>query len=1033
MMRKLSAIVIILSLIFSITHHIVYPFDNAGALNDPPQPPEGGTVYVNGLWTVTDTRDYYNCTIIMNGDLVVDNGGSLTFRNVTLLMNNTFNGTFNIEVRNGGSFFIYDFDNNSYTREDTSNITNINPEFRFMFDVNDGANLILNNSELHRCGWDIPNYGLTMEAEIVSIMNSNITNNYRGLYFIRSSNNTVFNNTIAFNQEDGIRLANSSHSDILNNTVYNNTESGIYVHMYNDFSRFNNIVGNEFYRNNRGVEFNAGAYYINVTHNKIYENLDSGIYDLGGGFYNISKNDIFQNGLSNFAGIVMYSDDNFIYDNNIFGNKEYGIAMVTSHRNTLLENVVNDTYTTGSGGLGIGVWESTECDFIYNDVYDNVNVGVHVMSVSGISRNNHFERNNVYNNGGGLYLSDHGNNTVISNNISDNGGNGIWVTSSNNNNISHNQISLNNLHNVVIDNSRNNTIFNNTITDARFSAGIYVYDSSLYINISNNIILRNDQVGVVLSQSSQFCRIDFNNISQHGWWGVYLDDVAYNEIRNNTINQSTFFSGFEIRSSFENQITGNVVKNHPIGIVLTQDSHNNTFSYNLITSNDGNGIDTENSPDNTFDNNEISWNPGDGVQLRWKSDNSIFDSNYIHNNTQNGVYIEDSINASFQSNSIYNNTLDGIDLLRSNKNTFNLDLIAENKKNGVHARAQSSDTDFLRVKVLGNSDNGTLAEGSSSNIYFENSTILGSGYRDIYLNTDSHVITLNTTFNKTKVLIEDDLSNLTVKWFMHVLVINETDSPVSDINISIRDNINGSFEFISKTGADGWHRWIVVTEYVQQKNPPAFTFFTPHLAFAWNETKCGKAIPNPWMDRSKVVIIRFNLTYIDFPVIEGWNLISLPLIQLSEFVVDVFDLNEGEYDAVQKYIANDLADPWKDYHTGQVRTGGNDLDSVNHLNGIWIHIIKPGGTTLRIIGHTINATQEIQLYKGWNLVGYPSLASYNRTNALNNLNFTTEIDSIWTYYSATKEWKELGESDFFEVGQGYWIHSKVEKLWKVPL
>jgi hypothetical protein len=32
-----------------------------------------------------------------------------------------------------------------------------------------------------------------------------------------------------------------------------------------------------------------------------------------------------------------------------------------------------------------------------------------------------------------------------------------------------------------------------------------------------------------------------------------------------------------------------------------------------------------------------------------------------------------------------------------------------------------------------------------------------------------------------------------------------------------------------------------------------------------------------------------------------------------------------------------------------------------------------------------------------------------------------------------QKWKEIGDSDYFEIGRGYWIHSKVEKTWDVPL
>ncbi|MCK4613341.1 MAG: hypothetical protein KAU14_00945, partial [Thermoplasmata archaeon] len=50
------------------------------AENDPS--PTGGEV--NGDWNVTDSRTYEDCIIILTGNLTIKDGGSLTFRNVTL-------------------------------------------------------------------------------------------------------------------------------------------------------------------------------------------------------------------------------------------------------------------------------------------------------------------------------------------------------------------------------------------------------------------------------------------------------------------------------------------------------------------------------------------------------------------------------------------------------------------------------------------------------------------------------------------------------------------------------------------------------------------------------------------------------------------------------------------------------------------------------------------------------------------------------------------------------------------------------------
>jgi hypothetical protein len=52
---------------------------------------------------------------------------------------------------------------------------------------------------------------------------------------------------------------------------------------------------------------------------------------------------------------------------------------------------------------------------------------------------------------------------------------------------------------------------------------------------------------------------------------------------------------------------------------------------------------------------------------------------------------------------------------------------------------------------------------------------------------------------------------------------------------------------------------------------------------------------------------------------------------------------------------------------------------------------------------------------------------------LNNLAFDSEVDAIWTYNTETQTWKEMGEGDSFAIGRGYWVHTKDNAVWDVPL
>ena len=103
--HKITAAMIVLTLVAG---GLISMFGNVNVLADGSGTyPAPGT----GHWIIANETYVGNETIIMNGNITIQNGGSLTLRNVTLIMNCTFDGEFQIEVLSGGSLYIYDNDN----------------------------------------------------------------------------------------------------------------------------------------------------------------------------------------------------------------------------------------------------------------------------------------------------------------------------------------------------------------------------------------------------------------------------------------------------------------------------------------------------------------------------------------------------------------------------------------------------------------------------------------------------------------------------------------------------------------------------------------------------------------------------------------------------------------------------------------------------------------------------------------------------------------------------------------------------------
>jgi hypothetical protein len=162
---------------------------------------------------------------------------------------------------------------------------------------------------------------------------------------------------------------------------------------------------------------------------------------------------------------------------------------------------------------------------------------------------------------------------------------------------------------------------------------------------------------------------------------------------------------------------------------------------------------------------------------------------------------------------------------------------------------------------------------------------------------------------------------------------------------------------------------------------------------------------------------------------EGWNLISVPLVPPDKNLHSVLSSISGYYDAVQWYDSD--SGSWKHHHISKPSTL-NTLVNIDHRMGFWIHISEPRGVLFEYSGSPPGAAQVISLRTGWNVVGYPTSGNKQRDVALNTLTFGVEVDSIWYFDALNQTWREIGPSDYFVQGRGYWIHATQDSMWEVP-
>jgi hypothetical protein len=162
----------------------------------------------------------------------------------------------------------------------------------------------------------------------------------------------------------------------------------------------------------------------------------------------------------------------------------------------------------------------------------------------------------------------------------------------------------------------------------------------------------------------------------------------------------------------------------------------------------------------------------------------------------------------------------------------------------------------------------------------------------------------------------------------------------------------------------------------------------------------------------------------DIALVEGWNLVSVPFIQVNASIEEVLKDIAGKWDRAMLYDPIE-PDRWRQYYTGWSLP--NDFSVVDNNIGFWLNVTEPN-VTLRVRGNLPMSTS-IPLYAGWNLVGYPSLST-NVTVA--DALWGTGADIVEVFdQSATYRTKVVGPTYVMKPGEGYWVHVVADSVWIV--
>ena len=167
-------------------------------------------------------------------------------------------------------------------------------------------------------------------------------------------------------------------------------------------------------------------------------------------------------------------------------------------------------------------------------------------------------------------------------------------------------------------------------------------------------------------------------------------------------------------------------------------------------------------------------------------------------------------------------------------------------------------------------------------------------------------------------------------------------------------------------------------------------------------------------------------------LLPGWNLVSFHLQPVSTAITDVLAGLSDQYDLV--YTWNAPSQAWLKHDN--IPMSSDSLTTLDETMGFWIHIT----TTAQMLGVAgrLPTTTPISLSAadaGWNLIGYPSVATRNLPEALSEHGVGEDFTLVYAYRAidTADPWKlydhnaPVWSNDLSALAPdgGYWVQVTV--------
>ncbi len=369
--------------------------------------------------------------------------------------------------------------------------------------------------------------------------------------------------------------------------------------------------------------------------------------------------------------------DNWNYDSGLY---------IYNSPNARVDNVTSYL----NAGYGIRIQDSNNAEVKFSNTHMNDYYGIYFRYSDGGQILNNTADYNFYS---GIIIYQSDNIKIIGNTMERNDLYGIYVDGCQYLQTTDNWLFDNNDYGIYLINSADCNITGNFISQ-HDKVGIYIYNSD-WCNASDNDVLFSGLAGILASPTSSNNIIKFNRVARNPLYGIQIGDVmgaaTFNDVNNNTVNDTAFF-GIYVLNSQNNEIHGNTVfDNGEFGIYikLSQyiDVHHNLAYDNVY------GICLRYSThDVTIRNNTCHSNnkfgsmfTTSGIAIEYNSYQNTVSGNHIYGQnlfTGTGMILQECGNNTISGNNISDNIY-GIYLYDTNYTEISENDIADNENGAL--------------------------------------------------------------------------------------------------------------------------------------------------------------------------------------------------------------------------------------------------------------------------------------------------------------------------------------------------------------